>query len=91
MLRVALISMHTSPLARAGSGDAGGMNVYVRELASMLSQAGADCTTYTRRWDPSLPDVVELEPHHRVVHLDAGPAGLAKEDLVRVEIGRAHV
>jgi D-inositol-3-phosphate glycosyltransferase len=84
VLRVALISMHTSPLARAGSGDAGGMNVYVRELASMLSQAGADCTTYTRRWDPSLPDVVELEPHHRVVHLDAGPAGLAKEDLVRV-------
>jgi D-inositol-3-phosphate glycosyltransferase len=84
VLRIALISMHTSPLARAGSGDAGGMNVYVREIASTLSQEGADCTTYTRRWDPGLPDEVELEPRHRVVHLDAGPPGMAKEDLVRV-------
>jgi hypothetical protein len=34
--------------APAGSGDSGGMNVYVRELVSALAQAGVECTTFTR-------------------------------------------
>ena len=46
--RVAMISLHTSPLLQPGSGDSGGMNVYVREVASALAQAGIECTTYTR-------------------------------------------
>src|SRR5437762_2839208 len=40
--------MHTSPLAQPGSGDGGGMNVYVRELSSALALAGVDCDVYTR-------------------------------------------
>ena len=43
-----MISLHTSPLLQPGSGDSGGMNVYVREVASALAQAGVECTTYTR-------------------------------------------
>ena len=35
--RVAVLSLHTSPLAQPGSGDSGGMNVYVRELAASLA------------------------------------------------------
>ena len=55
MRRVAVISLHTSPLAAAGSGDSGGMNVYVREMVSSLSQAGVECTTYTRADREGLP------------------------------------
>ena len=82
--RVAVLSLHTSPLAQPGSGDSGGMNVYVRELVSSLAQAGVDCTTYTRASRPGLPEVVQVEPGHRVVHLPAGPFDLAKEDLPTV-------
>jgi D-inositol-3-phosphate glycosyltransferase len=79
--RVAVLSLHTSPLVQPGHGDAGGMNVYIRELVSSLAQAGADATVYVRRWTDDLPDVVEVEPGFRVVHVDAGPVGLAKEAL----------
>ncbi|MEI7617949.1 MAG: glycosyltransferase [Actinomycetota bacterium] len=93
MQRVAVLSLHTSPLAQPGSGDSGGMNVYVRELVSALAQAGVDCTTYTRASRPGLPEVVQIEPGHRVVHLPAGPFDLAKEDLPHVvdEFGDAVI
>ena len=81
MQRVAVLSLHTSPLAQPGSGDSGGMNVYVRELSSALAQAGVECTTYTRRTNSDQPDVVQVEPGHRVVHLDAGAFDLPKEQL----------
>lgn len=76
-----MLSMHTSPLAQPGSGDSGGMNVYVRELASSLAQAGVDVEVFTRRWAGDLPEVVDVEPGLRVVHVPAGPTALAKEDL----------
>jgi D-inositol-3-phosphate glycosyltransferase len=79
--RVAVISFHTSPLAQPGSGDSGGMNVYVRELSSALAQAGVECTTYTRRTHVDQPDVVQVEPGHRVVHITAGAFDLPKERL----------
>ncbi|MDP2292324.1 MAG: glycosyltransferase, partial [Actinomycetota bacterium] len=79
-----MLSLHTSPLAQPGSGDSGGMNVYVRELASALSHAGVECTTYTRRTHPDQPDVVQVEPGHRVVHVPAGSYDLAKEQLPEV-------
>lgn len=79
--RVAVLSLHTSPLVQPGGGDAGGMNVYVRELVSSLAQAGADVTVYVRRWADALPEHVDVEPGFRVVHVPAGSAGLAKEAL----------
>lgn len=84
MQRIAMLSMHTSPLAQPGVGDGGGMNVYVRELVSALANQGATCTTFTRRWHPGLPDVVQVEPNHRVVHVDAGDPALPKEMLAAV-------
>lgn len=71
--RVAMFSMHTSPLAQPGAGDGGGMNVYVRALASALARAGVACDVYTRAEDPECPTVVEVEPGFRVVHVTAGP------------------
>ena len=81
MQRVAFLSMHTSPLAQAGVGDGGGMNVYVRELVSSLANQGVECTTYTRSWRDDLPRAIEIEPNHRVVHVPAGPVDLPKEGL----------
>ena len=81
MKRVALISLHTSPLVQPGSGDSGGMNVYVREVASALAQAGVECTTYTRAHRPGLPPELTVEPGHRVVHVPAGAFDLPKEAL----------
>jgi len=90
---VAVLSLHTSPLVQPGSGDSGGMNVYVRELVSALAQAGVECTTYTRAARPGLPEVVQVEPGHRVVHIPAGPYDLPKEQLPSVldEFGDAVV
>jgi D-inositol-3-phosphate glycosyltransferase len=78
---VAAISLHTSPLAQPGTGDSGGMNVYVREMVSSLAQAGVECTTYTRADRAGLPAEVLVEPGHRVVHIEAGPYHLPKEAL----------
>jgi D-inositol-3-phosphate glycosyltransferase len=57
------------------------MNVYVREVASALAQAGVDCTTYTRAHRPGLAPEVTVEPGHRVVHVPAGAYDLPKEAL----------
>ncbi len=81
MRRVAVISLHTSPLLQPGSGDSGGMNVYVREVGSSLAQSGLECVTYTRADREGLPDEVEVEPNHRVVFIEAGPHHLPKEAL----------
>jgi len=74
--------MHTSPLAQPGSGDGGGMNVYVRELSSSLALAGVDCDVYTRAFEPGLPDVVEVERGFRLHNVVAGPPeAVPKEQL----------
>jgi D-inositol-3-phosphate glycosyltransferase len=84
MRSLAVLSLHTSPLAQPGSGDSGGMNVYVRELVAALAQAGVRSEVYVRRWADDLPEVVDVEPGFRVVHVDAGPPELTKEDLPEV-------
>lgn len=78
-----MLSLHTSPLSLPGQGDAGGMNVYVRELVSSLAQAGVDATVFVRRRDRA-PEVVVVEPGFRVVHVPAGPLDLDKESLPAV-------
>jgi D-inositol-3-phosphate glycosyltransferase len=78
---LAVLSLHSSPLTQPGTGDSGGMNVYVRELAASLAQSGVGTTVYVRSWDPTLPREVAVEPGFRVVHVPAGPAALTKEQL----------
>jgi D-inositol-3-phosphate glycosyltransferase len=80
--RVAMLSVHTSPLAQPGTGDSGGMNVYVRSLASALVAAGVDCDVITRAEHPEQPPVVEVEPGFRVVHVDAGPRRPVDKDAL---------
>jgi D-inositol-3-phosphate glycosyltransferase len=81
-MRVAMVSMHTSPLDQPGTGDAGGLNVYVAQTARRLAEAGAEVDVFTRATSSRQPEVVPLAPGVRVFNLAAGPyEGLRKEDL----------
>jgi D-inositol-3-phosphate glycosyltransferase len=74
--------MHTSPLAQPGTGDGGGMNVYVRELGASLARSGVEVDIYTRAFDRDVAATVSIEPGLRVHHVPAGPlSDVAKEDL----------
>jgi D-inositol-3-phosphate glycosyltransferase len=85
MRRLAVLSLHTSPLAQPGTGDGGGMNVYVRELTSALARSGVTCDVFTRAWSADLPAMVQVEPGLRVHHVPAGPLTvLPKESLPEV-------
>src|SRR5688572_17595250 len=80
--RVATLSVHTSPLDQPGTGDAGGMNVYIVEVSQRLAEAGVEVEVFTRATCSELPPVVELAPGVLVRNITAGPyEGLAKEDL----------
>jgi D-inositol-3-phosphate glycosyltransferase len=80
--RVAVLSVHTSPLEQPGTGDAGGMNVYVVETSKRLAERGVEVEIFTRSTRSDLPPVVELAPGVLVRHVIAGPfEGLSKEDL----------
>ncbi|MFE9248494.1 D-inositol-3-phosphate glycosyltransferase [Streptomyces sp. NPDC007088] len=80
--RVAMLSVHTSPLHQPGTGDAGGMNVYIVELARRLAAINIEVEIFTRATEGALPPAVELAPGVLVRHVDAGPyEGLNKEDL----------
>jgi len=77
-----MLSVHTSPLHQPGTGDAGGMNVYIVELAKRLAERDVEVEIFTRATAGGLPCRVELAPGVTVRHVDAGPyEGLAKEDL----------
>jgi D-inositol-3-phosphate glycosyltransferase len=79
---VAILSVHTSPLDQPGTGDAGGMNVYIVEVAKRLAQAGVEVEIFTRATSSDLPPTVEMTPGVHVRHVVSGPfEGLAKEDL----------
>ena len=80
--RVAMISLHTSPLDQPGTGDAGGMNVYVIELAKRLAERGIEVDIFTRSTSSTLPSVVQAADGVRVQHIVAGPfEGLTKGEL----------
>ena len=83
--RVATLSVHTSPLDQPGTGDAGGMNVYVLEVSRRLAEMGVAVDVFTRATSSALPPVVEAAPGVLVRHVVAGPyAGLDKHDLPSV-------
>lgn len=80
--RIATLSVHTSPLHQPGTGDAGGMNVYIVEVARRLAEAGIEVEVFTRATASDVPPSVEMAPGVRVRHVVSGPfEGLAKEDL----------
>jgi D-inositol-3-phosphate glycosyltransferase len=89
---VAMLSIHTSPLAMPGqTKDAGGMNVYMRKLANELGKRNITVDIYTRWTDEYTPRVVQCSPNVRVIHIQAGPlAPMHKNDLYRHMPAFAH-
>lgn len=83
--RVAVISLHTSPRDQPGSGDSGGMNVYVLSVARRLAEQGVEVDVFTRSRGDGSPAIESLSPGARLVQVQAGPdAPLPKEDLPAV-------
>jgi len=78
--RIAFLSEHASPLVALGGADAGGQNVYVSELSRHLARRGYAIDVYTRHEDLDTPEVVEMQPGVRVVHLQAGPVKARPKD-----------
>lgn len=74
MSRVAMLSVHGCPLGRLGTREAGGMQLYIRQLSRELGRRGIGVDVFTRRANPDLPLVVPFGSNARVIHLDAGPA-----------------
>lgn len=72
--RVAAISVHTSPLATLGGKDAGGMNVYVRELACHISRLGLPVDVFVRRTDPNAPEFQNICDQVNLINITAGPS-----------------
>ena len=85
-LRIAFVSMHTSPADLPGSGDAGGMNVVEHHQALGLAQLGHRVDLITRRSDPGQPDLVELSDGVRLLHLPAGPPERLAKSLIDAHI-----
>lgn len=80
--RVAVLSLHTSPLAPLGGNETGGMNVYVRAVAEQLARLGTRVDVFARRDAPDAPEVIEFAPGARLVHIAAGPpAVIDKNEL----------
>ncbi|MEX1178690.1 MAG: glycosyltransferase [Nitriliruptor sp.] len=91
--RVAILSIHTSPLDQPGQGDGGGLNVSVAEAARRSADRGVAVDVFTRATDPGLPPTVLLHRAAdgtcaRVHHLVAGPvAPVPKEDVANLLCG----
>ncbi len=81
-LRVAMISMHTSPTAKLGADTNGGLNVYVRSVGITFGRRGVITDVFTRRRDERQPVVEQVAPGFRVLSLPAGPPGLDKYGLL---------
>ena len=80
--RVSVLAVHTSPLEQPGTGDAGGMNVYIVETATRMAQRGVPVEIFTRATSSDQPPIAELAPGVLVRHIAAGPfEGLGKNDL----------
>src|SRR5262245_5694487 len=84
--RVAMLSMHTSPVARLGGKETGGMNVYVRELTRSLAQRGIAVDVFTRANDDNCADIDTSSlgvENARVINITAGPrTPLSKHKLI---------
>jgi D-inositol-3-phosphate glycosyltransferase len=82
LARIAILSVHTSPLHQPGTGDSGGMNVYVAETAKRIAARGIEVEIFTRATSLADPESTELAPGVMVRNIPAGPfEGLRKEDL----------
>ena len=82
--RAAMLSVHTSPVDQPGVGDSGGMNVYIRSVATRLEQRGIDVDLFTRCRGGEDHETKHLTKHAHVVSIKAGPC----EPIPKAELPR---
>ena len=70
--RAAFITLHACPLAAPGQGKSGGMNVYVRQLASALGNMEMEIDIFTREHPDVVNRIETIGPNVRVIHIAAG-------------------
>src|SRR3712207_2759090 len=78
--RIALISVDGDPAAEIGQEEAGGQNVYVRQVGFALAQQGWQVDMFTRQNHPEQAAIVQHEPNCRTIRLKAGPAEFIGRD-----------
>src|SRR5688572_21054674 len=83
MCNIAVVSVHTSPLARPGTRDSGGMNVYIQQLSHEMGRRAHTMDIFTRRTDPHTPEITVIDEQTRVIQIAAGPMDAGKTDLRR--------
>jgi D-inositol-3-phosphate glycosyltransferase len=78
-LRIAILSVHSSPLGQPGIGDTGGMSIYIRELTQELVNQGHSVDIFTRSRNPGTPEIIPLGSHARLIDMEVGePADIDK-------------
>lgn len=77
--RVAVIAYHSSPLHEPGTGDAGGMTVYVRQLADAMARRGVATDIFTRATSPE-DRIVRIGPLVRILPITAGPVAAIEKN-----------
>lgn len=78
--RIALISVEGDPEAAIGTEEAGGQNVYVRQVGEALSHQGWQVDLFTRLTSPNLETLVVHNANCRTVRLSAGPKAFIPRD-----------
>ena len=76
-----MLVVHSNPVVEPGVGDAGGMTVYVRQMARSLAARGLDVDIYTRRDSAETPDATFLFPGVVVHQIPAGAPGISKGEI----------
>lgn len=71
--QIALISVHGDPAIDIGGEEAGGQNVYVRQVGETLAELGWDVDMFTRQSDQRNAQVVQHQEFCRTIRLTAGP------------------
>lgn len=71
--RIAMLSVHTCPLATLGGKKTGGMNVYIRDLARELGRRGIQVDVFTRSSNPAIPQISPMGENARAIHIVSGP------------------
>ena len=81
-MRILEISLHSCPLRAPGSGDVGGMNLYIRSIAKELDELGVEVDIFARRHDPEEAEIIKVSQRTRLLHINAGkPRDTHKMDL----------
>ena len=81
-MRIAEISVHSCPQRPLGSGDVGGMNLYILSISHEMNKLGVEVDIFARWHDPNEPEIIRINERTRLIHIRAGePRDIPKMDI----------